>query len=239
MANNPLAFVDPTGLRLDFINVNTGETHSITNVSELDNFYLGELTPENQTLFRGLFGTTGFGDAGDATSFLDLDVTGDMLTKLINDDREFTLEWKDLQALGPNVLGKYDPMRNIIRINSNSTDGYATYLTALLFPPKGAKNFKQLRLTLAHELQHVANDFKITPVPDIPVPDGISSNLHTLWRDEHSAYSTELTVAHELGKISEGYYPAAFNENAAKLGPGHDYSKAMIIEAATDNVLSH
>ena len=235
VANNPLKFVDPTGLKLVFSEFDV----TIDDASAIDKNF-NKLTFGDQTLFRGLFGTAGLGDAGDATSFLDLDATGGMLTNLINDDREFTLEWKDLKALGNDVLGKYDPMRNIIRINSNSVDGYATYLTALVFPPKGARNFKQLRLTLAHELQHVANDFNGLPPLDFPpVPTDISSNLHTLWLDEYSAYTTELSAAHQLGMISEGYYGAAFNEWAARVGPDHDYSKTMLIEAATGNVKSH
>ena len=234
VANNPLAFVDPTGLRLDFINVNTGETHSITNVSELDNFYLGELTPENQTLFYGLFGVPGAA-AGDSTSFLDLDATKGLLTGVINSHKGFTLGWDDFGAY---FHGGYSNQYKKLHINNNSTDGYATDLQALLNESDPNKNFKSLRLTLAHELQHVANHFDGVPNHVPNAPTHIPQDLKGLWRDEYSAYSRELSVAHQLGHFSAGYYSSSFDPLAAQRGPTRPASIQAIRRAATGNVLS-
>ena len=230
VANNPLAFVDPTGLRLDFINANNGETHSITDASAIDNFYVGDLTPENQTLFYGLFGTPS-GDPGDAISFLDLGATKGMLTNLINSNNGFTLGWKDLGE----DYGDYRSDINKLRINS---DRYATDLGILLKESASQKNFKSLRLTLAHELQHVANDFDgvSDAVPNAPnhIPQGLKGS----WRSEYRAYSRELSAAHELGMYSTGYYSSSFNVLAAQRGPARPKSIRAIRRAATDNVMS-
>ena len=230
VANNPLAFVDPTGLRLDFINANNGETHSITDASAIDNFYVGDLTPENQTLFYGLFGTPS-GDPGDAISFLDLGATKGMLTNLINSNNGFTLGWKDLGE----DYGDYRSDINKLRINS---DRYATDLGILLNESASQKNFKSLRLTLAHELQHVANDFDgvSDAVPNAPnhIPQGLKGS----WRSEYRAYSRELSAAHELGMYSTGYYSSSFNVLAAQRGPARTKSIRAIRRAATDNVMS-
>ena len=227
-ANNPLKFVDPTGLRLDFINANNGETHSITDASAIDNFYVGDLTPENQTLFYGLFGTP-LGDAGYTKSFLDLDATGGMLTNLINSNNGFTLGWKDLGK----DYGDYRSDINRLRINS---DRYAMDLGILLNESASQKNFKSLRLTLAHELQHVANDFFGLPT-DVPsAPQGIRHDRKALWRNEYSAYSMELSAAHQLGKLNEGYYSSSFDPSAAKDANNPSSVFRAASRAATGNV---
>ena len=228
-ANNPLKFVDPTGLELVFNESGV----SIKDASAINNFYVGDLTPGDQTLFYGLFGTTS-GDAGDSISLLDLRATGGMLTDLINHDEIFTLGWKDLSG---DVYGEYDPAHeyNKLRINSSR---YATDLTALLNESDSHKNFKSVRLTLAHELQHVADDFfgLSSTVPNAPTH--IRQDLKEPWRHEYSAYRRELSAAHQLGQLSAGYYSSSFDVLAARRGPTRSKSIQAIRRAATGNVLS-
>ncbi len=240
VANNPLKYTDPTGLVLRFADSGI----SFAQVSDLSP---SQLTAKDQVLFHGLFGTS-LGDAGDAMSFLDLGATKDILAAVINHDEVFTIEWKPLvQEADPGVVGKFDSMRRIIRINSNSEDGYATDLGVLLNEGNSKRNFKHLRLTLAHELQHAGNYINKgePPVGTPAAPDGISPSLRALWRDEYSAYKTEATAAHQLGKLSNGYNFSSFDTLAAVLGPNNKDGKKKdafdkaIRDAATENVESH
>ena len=205
-ANNPLKFVDPSGLELQFI----ASGVSITNVSQVSGFDIGRLKTQDQVLFYGLFGTGASGDAGDAVSLLNLDATGDMLTGLINTRKGFTLGWADL---GSDVFGNYDDFSNGLRINNHSNPdnkalGYGMTLTALFNTSNPNRDFKSLRITLAHELQHVAGDFANRIPSGVPAaPSNITDPA--AWRGEYSAYRTEFRTAHQLGQLSAGYFSAA------------------------------
>ena len=237
VANNPLAFVDPTGLELHFV----ASAYSIKHVSDLDDFYLGELTNAGDiALFYALVGIpkTTDTDVGDTISLDKLQATKGILADVINHDKPFTLGWADL---GENVYGLYvsEFGFNKLRINNNSEHGYATDLATLLDKETSSnKNFKSLRLTLAHELQHVVNHFNNELPSGIRIPKIIRPDLHAQWLDEYSAYRTELSAAHQLGHFSGGYFASSFDPLAAQRGPTRPKSIQAIRDAATGNVLS-
>ena len=210
-ANNPIKYVDPNGLAIIF--ADSGIT--ISDVSQVGNVDIGSLTTPDQVLYYGLFGSRGSEDAADAISFLDLDATGEMLAGIINSSTVAWLRWADL---GENIYGGYNDKN--ISINSNSKHGFGTTLTALFHTTSPKQNFKGLRLTLAHELQHVADDSDFFGLPaSVPgAPSYIRHDLRGKWRAEYSAYTTEMGVAYELGQISAGYHSAS-SFTANEVGP--------------------
>ena len=143
-----------------------------------------------------------------------------MLTSLINTTKDFTIGWANL---GKNIYGQYDDFINGLLINNNSSTGegdlgYGMNLTALLNTSNPQRDFKSLRLTLAHELQHVADDFANKIPSDVPkAPSSIANPI--AWRGEYSAYRTEFRAAHQLGQLSADYFSASVNPIAARRGP--------------------
>ena len=224
VANNPLAFVDPTGLELIFRDSGV----RIGNTSDR-NLEYEKLTSDENPLFHGLFGTPS-GDPGDTISLADLNATGGMLTDLINREDTFEIGW---MGLGNDEYGSYDSWDKKLHINS---DRYATDLDTLLNESKPQNNFKSLRLTLAHELQHVANAFDGVPTHVPSAPTRIPQGLKGAWRDEYSAYRREFSAAHQLGYFSSGYYSSSLDPIAAQKGVSR--SDRAIRDAATGNVLS-
>ena len=231
VANNPLAFVDPTGLKLNFINSETGKMDTISEVSEIASFEVYNLEPQDQTLFYGLFGVPG-ATGGDGKSFSELHATRGIVNRLIEGPEDFILGWDDL---GADVMGQYDS-HNRVYVNLNSENGYATVLKDLLQETDPEKNFKNLRLTLAHELQHVYDDFVGLPDTLPKPPSDLAPNLTGLWQEEYRAYRRGLSAAHELGP---GYYSAFGNVLAAQRGPKHPQSIRHLRGLATANVKSH
>ncbi len=223
VANNPLKYTDPTGLVLKF-----AESGVIIENTSDRNLDYDKLTSDEKTLFHGLFGTPS-GDPGDAMSFLDLGATEEMVTNVINSDMGFTLGWKDLGA----NHGDYRTGMNQLRISS---DRYATDLGILLNESDSQKNFRSLRLTLAHELQHVHNDFFGIPEDAPSAAWGTRHDRKALWRDEYSAFSTELSTAHQLGELNKGYYSSSFNPSAAEEANNPSILYRAASRAATKNV---
>ena len=228
-SNNPMKFVDPTGLAIIFSDSGV----SITNVSQVDNFEIGRLSTGDQVLFYGLFGSEASEDAADAMSFLDLGTTGAMLAGIINSSKVVWLGWADL---GENLHGGYSDKHNDLLINNNSEHGFGTTLTALRHTTSPTRNFKGLRLTLAHELQHANDDLFGLPTGVPSAPWHIRHNQRADWRAEYSAYTTEMGVAHELGQISAGYHSAS-SFKASDVGPTFaSIPQRAISQAATRNI---
>ncbi|MDE0042929.1 MAG: hypothetical protein OXT74_12900 [Candidatus Poribacteria bacterium] len=96
--------------------------------------------------------------------------------------------------------------------------GFATDHATLLGVSDPRSSFASFRLTLIHELQHAANDLNNKMpkgTPSMP-PWDTPRDQYDRWRDEYSAYSTELAVANELGTLNTTYHQASVSKTAAK-----------------------